>query len=121
MRGHRIATAAALGLLLGLAGPARADVIIRNLTGVTSTFGTFLNSPLGFPGMPSAGFDSAAAGFTMPAGTGYTLDSVGLHLTIFSANTAPVVAVFDTNPLGNPGVPLVTLTSPAVSVGPAVY
>ncbi len=101
-------------LFSGLAAGARADVIISNLPGDDGN-STFINAPLG-GNNGGASEDSKAAGFLMPAGTDYTLDSVNLRLDFFDTDSVPVVALYNDS-AGAPGTLLTTLTDPAISVG----
>ncbi len=105
---------AALAAVVLATPAAMADVIISNLPGNDGT-STFMNAP---PGGSNGGgvHDSKAAGFTMPAGLGYTLDFVTLRLEYFSTASVPVVQLYS-NVGGQLGVPLHTLSNPAIVVG----
>jgi hypothetical protein len=105
-------TAVLCNTVLGLSGAARADVILSNLPGNDRST-TFINGPRGgFDGVIP--FGSKAAGFTMTTSSDFLLDEVQLRLLFVSANSVPVVALYNTNALGNPGTPLITLTNPPV-------
>jgi hypothetical protein len=106
----------AIGLL---SSEVHAQVLITNLPGNDGT-STFMNAPSG--GSNGGGVhDSKAAGFTLPAGLDYTLDSVDLRLNFFNLNSVPVVAIYDNNALNNPGNLLTTLTNPSFAVGLGTY
>lgn len=93
----------------GWSTPAGADLLIGNMPGNDGT-GTYLN------GDANSLDNSKAAGFTMPAGTGYFLDTVVMRLEIIEAANNPVVQIWS-NSGGIPGTPLVTLTNPPFTIG----
>lgn len=102
-----------------LAGSASAATIIGNLPGNDGT-STFINAPSG--GSDGGGvLDSKAAGFTMPLGLDYALDSVLLRLNLFNLSSVPEVVLYDTDGGGNPGSPLVAFVNPAFALGPGTY
>jgi hypothetical protein len=98
---------------LGAMAPA-SQVIIGNMPGNDGT-STFMNAPAG--GSNGGGdFDSKAAGFTMPGGLPYTLDSVTLRLNFFNTVSVPRVQMY-TNVGGNPGSLIQTLANPSFATG----
>jgi hypothetical protein len=114
MRAHRFG-AGVLFLLLGVAGSARADIIISNLPGNDGA-ATWLNAPSGGNNGGTA-FDSKAAGFTLPAGgDGFSLTSAQLRLNFFDTASVPVIALYN-DVGGNPTSPLFTFTNPPFHVG----
>jgi hypothetical protein len=93
---------AALGLMCGVAGPARADLIIGNYppSGERAIEG-------GIPGTISV-----AAGFTMPAGSAYTLDSVTMRLQRGASGSFLDLELYgDVD--GHPGGPSLDALAPA--------
>jgi PEP-CTERM motif len=117
--GKMVLGLAALALLLGATGLARADVIISNLPGNDAGSGTFINAPAG-GNNGGGGQDSKAAGFTLPAGLAYSLTSAQLRLHFFDTASVPVVALYN-DIGGNPGSLLFTFVDPPISVGTATY
>src|SRR5262245_48803500 len=108
-------------LAIAFALPARADVIISNFPG-NDTGGAFLNAPLG-GSLPGQVQGSKAAGFTMPLGIDYALDSIQLRLTIFNTDSVPVIALYTNNAQNNPGTLLATMLNPAFTTlqAPTTY
>jgi hypothetical protein len=99
-------------------GQLQAVPIISNLPGNDQT-STFLNAPTGGSN-GGADYDSKAAGFALPAGPDYLLDSVELRLEFFNLSSVPVIEIYDDNG-GAPSAPLTTLANPSFSVGTATY
>jgi hypothetical protein len=103
-----------LFLFLGVAGSARADIIISNLPGNDAS-GTWLNAP---PGGANGGssYDSKAAGFLLPPGGSFSLASAQLRLTFFDTASVPVISLYN-DIGGNPGSLLFNFTNPPIGVG----
>jgi hypothetical protein len=105
----------AIALVPGAAGLARADIIISNLPGNDGN-STFLNAPSGGANGGSA-YDSKAAGFTLPAGDSFSLTSAQLRLSFFDTASVPVISLYGSDTVGNPGPLLFTFTNPPLKVG----
>ncbi len=94
------------------------QVLISNLPG-DDLSRTFINAPAG-GGQVGGGtgdvFSSKAAGFTMPTGIDYTLDSVELRLEFANTGSVPVLGLYDDQG-GNPGSSLLSLEAPLVVPG----
>lgn len=88
---------------------ASADVLISNMPGNDGT-GTFLN------GDSHSLDNSKAAGFTMPAGTDYFLDSIVMRIEILEVANNPAVQIWS-NAGGLPGSVLITLNNPVFTIG----
>jgi hypothetical protein len=94
-----ILAGAVLGLMVGAAGSATADLIISSYPSLDNV-GDILS-----PGI------SVGAGFTLPVGSAYTLDSVTLRL-LGGSDTTGKVELFGSDPSGNPVGPALDTFSP---------
>ena len=75
------------------------------------------NLPFGNPGIVSNAFAvnlNVAAGFSMPAGPNYSLDSVTLELTLFSSFSGVTVSLYGGDSSAPSGAALAVLSNPSL-------
>ncbi len=99
----------ACSLILLVPQSANTETLINTLSG-NGLVASFINAPAG--GSNGGGpYSADAAGFTIPAGNDYILNSIQLNLQFFNTNSAPIISLYDTNGLGNPGSLLLNFPS----------